>query len=329
MQKIYYVKRTTRYKRQTGNPVKTLLLFGIVFGILSSTIVYLFQSYTPQDKVVLAAESQSTITPEPTQTIIPTISNTKLEESVQYELEGTKGTYSIYIKNLKTNELYAYNEHTKYQSASLYKLWVMAKVYDMIKEDKLKAENILSEDVKTLNSKFKIGSESAELSEGTISLPIAEALTRMITYSDNYSAMILTQKIKLSSVQPFLNKNGFLETKMGSSTPLPLTTAFDIGLFFEKVYKGEMIDSEYSKKMLELLKQQKINRKLPLYLPDDVVIAHKTGELDAYTHDAGIVYTPKGDYIIVVMSKSDNPAAAEKRIGDISKAVYEYFSSNL
>ena len=77
--------------------------------------------------------------------------------------------------------------------------------------------------------------------------------------------------------------------------------------------------------MLDLLKKQKLNNKLPANLPEGVEIAHKTGEIGYFTHDAGIVYTSKGDYIIVVLSQSDMPSAAEDRIASISKNVYDYF----
>jgi hypothetical protein len=45
-----------------------------------------------------------------------------------------------------------------------------------------------------------------------------------------------------------------------------------------------------------------------------------------FTHDAGIVYTPKGDYIIVILSEADTPSDAEDEIGQLSEAVYEYFT---
>ena len=77
--------------------------------------------------------------------------------------------------------------------------------------------------------------------------------------------------------------------------------------------------------MLDLLKSQKLNNKLPKYLPQEIDVAHKTGEIDSLTHDAGIVYAPTSDYIIVILSKSDYPPGAEERIADISRAVYEYF----
>jgi beta-lactamase class A len=56
-------------------------------------------------------------------------------------------------------------------------------------------------------------------------------------------------------------------------------------------------------------------------------MAHKTGELGQVSHDGGIVYTEKGDYIIVVLSESTLPKGAEERIANISKDVYAYFMS--
>lgn len=43
--------------------------------------------------------------------------------------------------------------------------------------------------------------------------------------------------------------------------------------------------------------KQKINDRIPKFLPKEVVVAHKTGDMDYFEHDVGIVYTPKGDYI--------------------------------
>ena len=97
--------------------------------------------------------------------------------------------------------------------------------------------------------------------------------------------------------------------------------------FFEKLYKGELIDPMYSQKMLTLLKAQQINHKIPKYLPDTVMIAHKTGELDEFSHDAGIVYTAEGDYVIVLLSDSDNPRAAEEVLARTSESIYSYFTS--
>ena len=123
-----------------------------------------------------------------------------------------------------------------------------------------------------------------------------------------------------------METNGFKDSSVGGSGDSPKSTADDIALFFEKLYKGELANTQYTKEMLDLLKAQTLNDKLPKYLPKGTVVAHKTGEIDYLSHDGGIVYAPTGDYIIVVLSESSYPPGAEERIAQISKRVFDYFS---
>jgi beta-lactamase class A len=282
----------------------------------------------------IKSEASTRLTPSvisfPSPSVIP-ITATKqkigsLSASVQEALEGTKGSYGVVVKNIKSGESYYANEHTTYGPGSLYKLWVMATVYQQIQSGALQEDQVLSEDVTVLNTKFRIASESAEQTEGIISLSVADALNNMITISDNYSALLLAEKIRLSTVAAFLKDSGLSESTVGTDGSDPTTTPSDIALFFEKLYHNELANEQYTHEMIDLLKQQEKNNKLPKYLADDVVIAHKTGELDGYSHDAGIVYAPDGEYIIAVLSNSDNPPAAEDRIANISKNVYTYFT---
>lgn len=249
-----------------------------------------------------------------------------LEKVVKSSLEGAKGEYSMAIKNLKTGESYYLNEHEILDSGSLYKLWVMAEAFNQIKKGSLKEEDILSQDIAVLNDKFNIDDENAEFTEGAISMSVKDALKQMITISHNYAALLLTEKIKLSNVANFLKNNGFKESTVGTSGDSPKTTASDIMFFFEKLYKGQLAEGDYSAEMFDLLANQQLNNKLPKYLPKNIKIAHKTGEIFYLSHDGGIVFSPKGDYIIVVMSKTDSPEGAEDRIAQISEAVYKYFN---
>jgi beta-lactamase class A len=265
-------------------------------------------------------------TPSPTPSII--LPSASLEQALQDALIGASGSYGIVVRNLKTKENYSFNEHIKYESASLYKLWIMAETFEQIKSGTLKETDILNGEAKTLNNIFNIASESAQLSEGTIILSVNDALNKMITISDNYAALLLGSRIRLSKVESFLKINGFKESNIGITGGMPMTTAYDTAVFFEKLYLGKLVNEEYSNKMLQLLKAQKLNSKIPKYLAPNIVVAHKTGELDKYSHDAGIVYTQNGDYIIVVLSKSDDPNSAKNLIATISKAVFNYFQED-
>jgi len=249
-----------------------------------------------------------------------------LHQTVQTILDESSGNYGVVIKNLKGNETYTYNEHQEFLSGSLYKLWIMATVYDQIKKGQLHETDILQQEIPILNEKFNISTENAELIDGDIMLSVSDALERMITFSDNYAALLLSEKVRLSNVAKFLDTKGFTESKVGTDGSLPTTTPSDIAKFFTSLYTGSLIDKTYDEKMLRLLKKQEINHKIPKYLPHNTVVAHKTGELDVYSHDAGIVYAPKNDYIIVIFSESDNPPEAEKVMAKISETVYQFFT---
>jgi beta-lactamase class A len=316
--------RRTRRRVKRKN-VKVMGFMLLAFVVLPSIIgVYVFNRDTfkpPKETLALTiaptASAQPTVIPSPTTAI-----SQGLQTVVQEELEGTKGKYSVVIKHLGTGETYMYNEHQSYQAASLYKLWVMAVAYNQIQEGKLKETDVLKSDIASINAKFNIGTDSAELKEGEVSFPVNQALQQMVTISHNYAALLLAQKVKLSNVTEFLKQHKYTESKIGSP---PKTSAFDIANFYESLYMGKLANNTMTTTMLDLLKKQKLNNKLPKNLPEDVVVAHKTGELGQVTHDAGIVYTKKGDYIIVVLSESTLPIGAEARIADISKGVYDYF----
>lgn len=250
-------------------------------------------------------------------------SETSLQKIVERAMSDSKGRYGIVIKNFKTEKTYSFNEHQEFEPGSLYKLWVMAITFQKIKDGSLKEDDVLSEDIVTLNDLFNIDSEDTEQQDGSIELTVSQALNQMITISHNYAALLLTKEVKNSSITKFLKDNGFNESEIGEP---PKTTPADVALFFDKLYKGELVDKESSDKMLDLLKKQQLNDGLPKYFPDTTVVAHKTGDIGWFKHDAGIIFSGKGDYIIVVLSESDSPPGAQERIAQVSKVIWDYFN---
>ena len=287
--------------------------FLIIFIILTGILALIFKKAYPSGQIV------SPIPPEPKQSV-------SLAGVIQKELKETAGSYGLIVKNLKTHEYYSQNAQRTFLSGSLYKLWVMGTVYQQIKDEKLRQTDILTQEISVLNEKFYLDPETAERTEGTIIFSVKDALEQMITISDNYSALLLTEKVKLSNVASFLLANNLTQSKVGTEGGAPEVTPYDIAVFLEKLYQGEVVDKENSKEMLSLLKKQQVNHKIPKFLPKEIVVAHKTGELEKFSHDAGIIFTPKGDYLIVILSETDAPHAAEEIIAKISLVVYNYFT---
>ena len=231
-----------------------------------------------------------------------------LNSVIKNSLNEYQGKFGIFIKNLKTNETFSLNENQFFKPASFYKLKLMVLAFKALKEGQLSEDDVLSADIKELNDSFDIATETAELTEGTIELTVKSALEQMITISHNYSALLLTKTLAAENLAED-------------------TTAKEIAQFFDSLYKGEIIDAEYSKKMLDLLSRQKINDRISKYLPKEIKIAHKTADIDFFEHDAGVVFTPKGDYIIVILTESGKPESTGEKIAEISKSVYEYFNN--
>lgn len=286
----------------------------VLLLILASTGVYAI--FNPSEKKLVSPLVKTQI-----------LMDNSLKNVVENTLSGVKGEYGIAVKNLKTGEKYYFNEHKSFETGSLYKLWIMATIFKQIQDGKLTEDQVLSEDIVSLNEKFNIDPELAELTEGTVTLTVGDALNQMITISHNYASLLLTEEIKLSSVAAFLKDNGFTESAVGTSGGAPVSTPSDIALFYEKLYQGKLANPQYTQEMVDLLKNQQSDDGLPKYLPD-VIVAHKTGDIGWFKHDAGIVYPDKGAYIIVVMSESDYPPGAQERIALVSKAVFNYFALN-
>jgi beta-lactamase class A len=291
--------------------------------LLSLIVIGMFFSFRQE----LFAQNSTVISPigkviEEAVESIKTSNSENLTDLLVNSIGNDKAVYGIAIKNLITGESFAYNEQESFQSASLYKLWVMGATYDALEKGTLKKEQSLTSDAATLNRQFSIASEAAELTEGKVSNTVEDALEKMITVSDNYTALLLMAKLRTTNVQKFLTANGLYDSKTGSP---PKITASDAALFLEKMYKGELVSKEASAEMLALLKRQKLNTRIPQLLPKEVEVAHKTGELDTVRHDAGIIFAKDNTYILVVLSDQKDVKTADNHIARISKNVYDYF----
>ncbi len=272
---------------------------------------------------------ENDITETLTQIITDTDSSqdNSLEEAIENLLVNTEGVYGIYVQNFKTNETFEHQADLLFETASLYKLWILGESFRQIKSGVLSEDEVLTGDVARFNETLGVATDEAELKEGSVSMSVSDALVEMITVSDNYSALLLSDRLRLSNVVDFMDQNGFVKSHLGGEDGLPESTPKEMALFFEKLYKGKIIDSSYSGRMIALLKEQELNGKIPKYLPENQVIAHKTGELGNNTHDAGIVYADNGDYIIVVMSRTSDPDLAIENIATISKRVFDLFGN--
>jgi beta-lactamase class A len=104
------------------------------------------------------------------------------------------------------------------------------------------------------------------------------------------------------------------------------TTAKDLLVIMEAIANGTAGEKGDCIEMIAILKNQKWNDMIPLYLPKEVEIAHKTGSITGVHHDAAIVYLPNGKtYVLILLSKNlKDSEKGTKQLAEISKSIYNF-----
>jgi len=96
-----------------------------------------------------------------------------------------------------------------------------------------------------------------------------------------------------------------------------------------KIFRNEAASEKSCQDMLEILKLQQYNDRIPRYLPEDTTVAHKTGEIGYTRNDAGIIYEGKQHIVLTIFGLRGSEAVSEsdlkQREGAIARAIYDYF----
>lgn len=213
---------------------------------------------------------------------------------------GMSSTYSLYVKDLKTGQLAVSNPDKVMDSASLYKLFVADGIYQRIDAGKL--------------------SYDSQAGGGTGNT-IAGCLNLMITISDNGCGRALGGLLNWNTWTQQLRSQGYDATDLtGLYTQ---TSPRNVATLYERLYAGTLLGPDSTNQFMNLLKAQKVNNRLPQGLPAGTTIAHKTGDLDGYTHDAGIVFGPKTDYLVVMMGA---PGSQPSDFASLNQKLYSFFN---
>ncbi|MBD3263709.1 MAG: serine hydrolase [Candidatus Omnitrophica bacterium] len=166
-------------------------------------------------------------------------------------------------------------------------------------------------------------------------LTFQELLELMISVSDNSATNKVIDLLGKDTINKYFKKLGFKDTVLIRAMMdfskrnrgiENYTSVEDILVVLEKIYKGELVNRKISDIALDFLKKQKVNTRIPRYLPSEVEVAHKTGLERGVVHDAGIVYASKGDYIICVLTKGvGSYTRAKKFIAELSLLTYNLY----
>jgi len=267
-----------------------------------------------------------------------------LRNKIRAELKKQKGRFAYALLDLQDGEQVLFNAGETFHAASTMKTPVMIEVYKQAAAGKFVMTDSLTiyNEFRSIVDKSKYSLPANSDSEGDLYARIGTKTTwydivfRMITESSNLATNILIDKLGAQNVTKTMKSlgadgihvlRGVEDTKAFQRGMNNTVTAQGLMRIFEQMAKGNTVNRGASKDMIEILKAQRFNNMIPARLPDDVVVAHKTGSFTGTCHDSGIVYLPDGRaYVLVLLSTDIEDEPIRKTLADISKLVYDYMS---
>jgi len=286
----------------------------------------------------------------------PALENLKILLKQTINLEGFDGLVGIYLLDLQTaQEIHLALRQDKelpvqpdiaYTASSIIKIPIMVSVYRRL------GDNTDPETMKLLSDMItKSGNEAADwLMDRVIDsargpLMVTEDMNALGLQNTFLAGYFSFGSPLLARIQTPANQRTDVST---DPDPYSQTTPTDIGMLLEDIYQcavsgggalqavfpGDITQVE-CQAMIEYLKNNKLPVLLTEGIPEATQIAHKHGwvsDMNGVINtigDAGIIYTPGGNYILVVFLNHPQQLVweqASKLVSDISKAVYNYYN---
>ena len=273
-----------------------------------------------------------------------------VDTKIKVKIAGFNGHVSLYAKNLETGATYNLDGDTAVRTASTIKFPIMIECFAEAAEGSLD----LAESIKLTEEEKVSGSGILQdLSSGK-EYRIHDLIMLMITLSDNTATNVILNRIGGNAVNARMAKLGLEQTRsmrkiLGDGNKLKLVPTgitdegakpenkkWGIGrsspremvILLEKVYRGELVNKTASGEMLDILKKQRDHSGIARDLKD-VVVANKSGALDALRSDVGIAFAKQGPIAMAITVdgmptpdwSEDNPG--ELLISAISEVLIE------
>lgn len=275
-----------------------------------------------------------------------------IEISKTYE-----GTIGVYAKNLKTGEIFGLNADSLFPTASVIKLPILVTLFHKAKINEVNLDRII-----TIRNEDKVGGAGVlQFFKDDVKIKIIDAATLMIILSDNTATNGIIDLFgiehdeKIFQVNSLMDSLGFVNTKLlnkvfshktKKNTPeakrfgLGYSSPKEMGILLEKIYNKEIIDSNYSKLIINIMKNQQDETMIRKYLPYDklkkeesIIVANKTGAVDRSRIDVGLVFSPAGDFVFSIFADQSKDTRwtydnkAQEAVAKAVRLLYDYFST--
>ena len=256
----------------------------------------------------------------------------ELKRNLNTEIRSFNGQAGVVVEDLRTGRILVHQPSRPFPAASVIKVPMMTACFQAATEGKLD----LNSTVMVRPADKVSGSGVLKAMPGQREVRVSTLIDWMITRSDNTAANLLISRLGMGYYNQHFQQMGLSGTRL--ARPMMdfsqrkegvenYTTAQDMARVLRKLYRAEAVSPQASRAGLDLLRRQHLRDRIPALLPEGVPVAHKTGLERSVCHDAGIIFTRKGDLLICVLTQRKGKGTsqpAKRFIARLAQHTYRY-----
>jgi beta-lactamase class A len=227
-----------------------------------------------------------------------------------------------------------------FHAASTMKIPVMIELFHQVREGQLKLGEplVVKNEFHSLADASIYALDPADDSETDLYKAVGQTRAvnqlceLMVTVSSNLATNLLVEKLGVENIRAMVHAlhadgmnvlRGVEDNKAYEKGMNNTTTARGLLILLEAIAKGQAVDADSSRQMVEILARQRFNEAIPAGVPPGTRVAHKTGELTKIHHDAAIVYAPRPFVLVILVRGLAESKDSAALMADITRRIYQ------
>ncbi len=271
----------------------------------------------------------------------PPIDMTVLQQMLEGRLDNFDGIHSIYVKDLTTGEELALNADVAYAGMSILKIAIMMESYRHLDGPPDQDTTKILTETMTLSGNFTANLLLRYVIGDGDAYQGVQRLNESLRYLglvNTFMAAPYDEDVLPQHIRTPANSRTDIST---NPDPFMQTTPQDMGLLLEMIYQcaddggtliaayPDQITPDECRAMLDMMSENRIDALIEAGVPESTRVAHKHGWIGDTHGDAGIVFSPGGDYVLCMYLYHPDWLEWEVSspiMADLSQAVYRYFN---
>lgn len=210
-----------------------------------------------------------------------------------------------------------------FPAASVIKAAIMACLLEDAAQGRTSLQKMVSVDTSNM-----VGGAGVLFEMAPRSYALSELCRLMMVVSDNTASNACLREVGMERFNEFCRRRGYqAEIERYFMSPVVdgrdnRMTAASAAKILADLYGGLGLTSELREFAVESLRRQQYREKIPLMLPPEVVVGHKTGELDGVRHDAAVIEVEQPYALVVLTAQGGAPWEVDKAIAELSLSLF-------